>query len=180
MNAASSFRQRMLASDKLVGTFLKTPTSHATEILGEVGYDFVVIDQEHAPFDRTASDIVLMAARAQGTPALVRVPGPDAILSVLDRRDLRCETERRFVQHQQFRPRHQRASDGKHLLLTGILDTLGDLNRNGLGILLVEQKAPLALKLARRVYVLSSGRLRAELPAHEIKSYHDLTRFYFH
>jgi staphyloferrin B biosynthesis citrate synthase len=50
-------------------------TSHATEILGEVGYDFVVIDQEHAPFDRTASDIVLMAAR---------VPGPDAILSVLD------------------------------------------------------------------------------------------------
>jgi branched-chain amino acid transport system ATP-binding protein len=65
-------------------------------------------------------------------------------------------------------------------IAAGILDTLGDLNRNGLGILLVEQKAPLALKLARRVYVLSSGRLRAELPAHEIKSYHDLTRFYFH
>jgi branched-chain amino acid transport system ATP-binding protein len=62
----------------------------------------------------------------------------------------------------------------------GILDTLGELNRNGLGILLVEQKAPLALKLARRVYVLSSGRVRAELPAHEIKSHHDLERFYFH
>jgi branched-chain amino acid transport system ATP-binding protein len=61
----------------------------------------------------------------------------------------------------------------------GILDTLGELNRNGLGILLVEQKAPLALKLARRVYVLSSGSVRAELPAHEIKSHHDLARFYF-
>jgi 2-keto-3-deoxy-L-rhamnonate aldolase RhmA len=84
MNAASSFRQRMLAGDKLVGTFLKTPTSHATEILGDLGYDFVVIDQEHAPFDRTTTDIALMAARAQGTPALVRVPGPDAVLSVLD------------------------------------------------------------------------------------------------
>jgi staphyloferrin B biosynthesis citrate synthase len=84
MNAASSFRQRMLAGDKLVGTFLKTPTSHATEILGDVGYDFVVIDQEHAPFDRTTIDIALMAARAQDTPALVRVAGPDAILSVLD------------------------------------------------------------------------------------------------
>lgn len=84
MNAASSFRQRMLAGDKLVGTFLKTPTSHATEIVGAVGYDFVVIDQEHAPFDRTTTDIALMAARGQGTPALVRVPGPDAILSVLD------------------------------------------------------------------------------------------------
>ena len=62
----------------------------------------------------------------------------------------------------------------------GILDTLGELNRNGLGILLVEQKAPLALKLARRVYILASGSVRAELPAHEIKSHHDLARFYFH
>ena len=74
----------MLAGDKLVGTFLKTPTGHATEILGDLGYDFVVIDQEHAPFDRTTSDIALMAARVTNTPALVRVPGPEAILSVLD------------------------------------------------------------------------------------------------
>jgi branched-chain amino acid transport system ATP-binding protein len=61
-----------------------------------------------------------------------------------------------------------------------ILSTLGNLNRKGLGILLVEQKAPLALKLARRVYVLSSGYVRAELPANEIKSHHDLARYYFH
>ena len=61
-----------------------------------------------------------------------------------------------------------------------ILDTLGELNSKGLGILLVEQKAPLALKLARRVYVLASGSVRAELPAHEIKSHHDLARYYFH
>jgi 2-keto-3-deoxy-L-rhamnonate aldolase RhmA len=84
MNTAASFRQRMLSGDKLVGTFLKTPTSHATEILGDLGYDFVVIDQEHAPFDRTTSDLALLAAQAHGIPALVRVPGPDAILSVLD------------------------------------------------------------------------------------------------
>lgn len=84
MNTASPFRQRMLSGEKLVGSFLKTPTSHATEILGDLGYDFVVIDQEHAPFDRTTTDIALMAARGQGIPALVRVPGPDAILSVLD------------------------------------------------------------------------------------------------
>ncbi len=74
----------MLSGEKLVGSFLKTPTSHATEILGDLGFDFVVIDQEHAPFDRTTTDIALMAARGQGIPALVRVPGPDAILSVLD------------------------------------------------------------------------------------------------
>ena len=77
-------RQRMLAGDKLVGTFLKTPTSHGTEIVAGLGFDFVVIDQEHAPFDRTTTDIALMAAHGRNIPALVRVPGPDAILSVLD------------------------------------------------------------------------------------------------
>lgn len=61
-----------------------------------------------------------------------------------------------------------------------ILSTLGELNKAGLGILLVEQKAPLALKLAQRVYVLSSGYVRAELPTNEIKSHHDLARYYFH
>lgn len=60
-----------------------------------------------------------------------------------------------------------------------ILETLGGLNRNGLGILLVEQKAPLALRLARRVYILSQGLVRAELPANEIKSHHELARYYF-
>ena len=74
----------MASREPLIGTFLKTPTSHATEIIGEVGFDFVVIDQEHSPFDRMATDIALLAARALGIPALVRVPEPDAILSVLD------------------------------------------------------------------------------------------------
>ena len=61
-----------------------------------------------------------------------------------------------------------------------IIETLGELNRRGLGILLVEQKAPLALKLAKRVYVISLGEIVAELPAHEIKSHHDLARYYLH
>jgi branched-chain amino acid transport system ATP-binding protein len=61
-----------------------------------------------------------------------------------------------------------------------ILETLGELNRRGLGILLVEQKAPLAIRLAKRVYVISLGEIVAEIPAHEIKSHHDLARYYLH
>ncbi|MDX3807947.1 ABC transporter ATP-binding protein [Bosea thiooxidans] len=61
-----------------------------------------------------------------------------------------------------------------------ILETLGRLNGEGLGILLVEQKAPQALKLAKRVYVLSLGAVVAELPAAEIKSHHELSRYYLH
>jgi len=60
-----------------------------------------------------------------------------------------------------------------------IIETLGELNRGGLGILLIEQKAPLALKLARRVYIMSSGNVRAELAAEEIGSHRDLARYYF-
>jgi 2-keto-3-deoxy-L-rhamnonate aldolase RhmA len=78
------FRQRLLDRERLIGTFLKTPTGHATEMFGALGFDFVVIDQEHAPFDRTSTDAALMAARGADIAALVRVPGPDAILSVLD------------------------------------------------------------------------------------------------
>jgi 2-keto-3-deoxy-L-rhamnonate aldolase RhmA len=82
----SSFRHRLAAGEHLVGTFLKTPTLHATEILGALGYDFVVIDEEHAPFDRGAIDVALFAAKASGTAGLVRVASaaPAHLLSVLD------------------------------------------------------------------------------------------------
>src|SRR5215475_6975511 len=82
----SAFRQRFASGEPLVGTFIKTPTSHATEILGDLGFDFVVIDEEHAPFDRASIDVCLLAAKAAGAAGIVRVAAPTAanILSVLD------------------------------------------------------------------------------------------------
>lgn len=78
------FRTRLQRGDKLVGSFVKTPTIHGTEILAQVGYDFVVIDAEHAPLDRAQIDVMLFAARAGGIAGLVRVPAIADILSVLD------------------------------------------------------------------------------------------------
>lgn len=82
----SAFRQRFAAAERLVGTFIKTPTPHAIEILGDLGFDFVVLDEEHAPFDRESIDIALLAARASGTAGIVRVAEASAarILSALD------------------------------------------------------------------------------------------------
>lgn len=81
-----SFRRRLAAGEPLLGTFIKTPTVHTTEIIGSLGFDFVVIDQEHAPFNRVATDLILLAARAAGTAALVRVPShaPELLLAALD------------------------------------------------------------------------------------------------
>jgi 2-keto-3-deoxy-L-rhamnonate aldolase RhmA len=84
--AATEFRSRIASRQHVLGTFIKTPTSHATEILGRVGFDFVIIDQEHAPFDRGSIDMACLGARASNIAAIVRVaePTPAAILSVLD------------------------------------------------------------------------------------------------
>lgn len=81
-----AFRERMLAREPLIGTFMKTPSAHNTEIIGGLGYDFVMLDEEHAPWDRGTLDMGLLAAKAFGTAGIVRIARPDAtsILSVLD------------------------------------------------------------------------------------------------
>lgn len=60
-----------------------------------------------------------------------------------------------------------------------ILETLGALNRQGLPVVLVEQKAPLALKLAHRAYLFAVGRVVAEIDPRQIKSHDDLAQYYF-
>jgi branched-chain amino acid transport system ATP-binding protein len=59
-----------------------------------------------------------------------------------------------------------------------ILEKLGELNRNGLPIVLVEQKAPLALRLARRAYLMSVGSIAAEIDPRTVKSHDELAHFY--
>jgi len=82
----TSFRTRVRQRERLVGTFVKTAAYQVVEVLGTSGLDFVVVDAEHAPFDRSAIDVCMLAARAADLPALVRVPNPAAetMLSVLD------------------------------------------------------------------------------------------------
>jgi branched-chain amino acid transport system ATP-binding protein len=59
-----------------------------------------------------------------------------------------------------------------------ILGALGTLNKQGLPILLVEQKAPLALDLAHRAYVLSVGRVVAEIDPRQVTSHDEIAQYY--
>ncbi|WP_235962619.1 HpcH/HpaI aldolase family protein [Jannaschia marina] len=79
-------RKRMLDGERLVGTFMKTPSHVALEILILSGLDFVCLDAEHAPFDRAALDACLAVARARDFPVLVRIGdgAPARILDVMD------------------------------------------------------------------------------------------------
>lgn len=82
----NGFRDRVRRGERLLGTFIKTPSVHATEILAGIGFDFLVIDQEHGPFDATALDVLALAARAGGAACLVRVADatPSRLAGVLD------------------------------------------------------------------------------------------------
>lgn len=86
MTPNAGFRARLTAKAPLLGTFVKTPHPVMIEILGAVGLDFLVLDGEHAPFDRASVDACLLAARAAGVAVLVRVPDdrPSTILAALD------------------------------------------------------------------------------------------------
>jgi 2-keto-3-deoxy-L-rhamnonate aldolase RhmA len=81
---STRFRERLSAREPMLGTFVKFPSSQAIEILGAEGFDFVVIDAEHAPLDRTQIDLMILAARAIGVAPIVRVGHPEQILGVLD------------------------------------------------------------------------------------------------
>lgn len=84
--AIAELKARLVGGDRLVATFLKTPSVDLIEILSGSGLDFVILDAEHAPFDRMRLDACLAMGRALDFPLLVRVPAgnPDEILKAMD------------------------------------------------------------------------------------------------
>ncbi len=81
-----NLKRRIAAGGALLGTFLKTPSPILVEVLAGAGLDLLCLDAEHAPFDRAAIDLCIMAARAVAFPVIVRVAtaAPEQILNALD------------------------------------------------------------------------------------------------
>ncbi len=88
------FHQNFIARKSLFGAFVKTPAYQGMELLAQQGFDFAVIDEEHAPFNRESVDALILAARATKIAPLVRVPGIEGILQALD-----CGAEGVMVPH---------------------------------------------------------------------------------
>lgn len=81
-----TFRDRLRAGEVLSGTWVKTPNPIVVEVLALTPLDCLVLDAEHAPFDRGSLDACIMAARSRGKTVLVRPPtaAPEHILNALD------------------------------------------------------------------------------------------------
>ena len=58
----------------LIGTWVKIPALATVELLGHAGFDFVVIDMEHAPHALDRAYELIFAAQGVGMAALVRLP----------------------------------------------------------------------------------------------------------
>jgi 2-dehydro-3-deoxyglucarate aldolase/4-hydroxy-2-oxoheptanedioate aldolase len=77
----------MFASDTTpVGTWLKIASAEPVEIMAYAGFDFVVVDLEHAPLDLQTAYRLVNSAAALGMTPLVRVPDktPSTIQKILD------------------------------------------------------------------------------------------------
>lgn len=81
-----SFKARLAIKERLIGTWIKTPSSIVVEVLADTPLDLLVLDAEHAPFGRMELDACVFACRALAKPCLIRVPTsqPHDLLQVLD------------------------------------------------------------------------------------------------
>lgn len=81
-----SFKELKSSGKRLLGMFVQSRSEEMVEIIGYAGFDFVIIDMEHGPFDVEGALRLLRAADAAGITPIVRVPENSnvAILKALD------------------------------------------------------------------------------------------------
>ena len=86
MNKASNIRARIKRGETVVGTFFKINSTDMAEIIGNAGFDFIVIDTEHANFSPGDVANIIRAADGVGLSTVVRVGEPSEadILHALD------------------------------------------------------------------------------------------------
>lgn len=82
----SVLREKLDGDGILLGTHIFIGDPSITECMAMVGYDVMWIDTEHTAIEKERLINTLIAARAGGTPSMVRIPWNDKVLAkpVLD------------------------------------------------------------------------------------------------
>jgi len=73
----NSLRRKFSTGKRLLGTHVNLSDSRVCEMLGAIGFDYLWIDMEHVSTDFRTMESHLIAAKAAGTPSLVRVTWND-------------------------------------------------------------------------------------------------------
>jgi len=74
----NKLREIIKSGRTALGSHISLNDSVITELIGRIGYDYLWIDTEHTALGLDALEKHLIAARAAGTSAIVRVPVNDA------------------------------------------------------------------------------------------------------
>lgn len=74
-----SFKEILRRTDPLIGLWSGLASALGAELLAEGGFDWIVLDAEHAPIDVPSMLTLLQAMKATDTAPLVRVPWNDAV-----------------------------------------------------------------------------------------------------
>lgn len=79
-------KEKMRACELVKGTYIQMSDSCITEMVATMGFDFIWIDTEHSPTDHQVLMNHLIAAKAGGADALVRIPwnNPIMVKRILD------------------------------------------------------------------------------------------------
>lgn len=85
----NALKEKISSGDVAVGSFLFAPSPTVMEIFGYAGFDFVIIDAEHAPtgaLDTVNLENIVRAGEVSGTTPLVRIPERSRVMTqkVLD------------------------------------------------------------------------------------------------
>ena len=74
------FRQDLVARKRLIGCWCSLANPVTTEVLGLAGFDWLLIDAEHAPNDVTTLIPQLLALKDSPSAPVVRPPWNDAVI----------------------------------------------------------------------------------------------------
>lgn len=79
--APNAFKRALAARERQLGFWLSLNSLAATEIAAGMGFDWVLLDMEHSPYDLESVEQHLLAARHGGTAEfVVRLPTNDPVL----------------------------------------------------------------------------------------------------
>lgn len=79
-NFPNDLRRRLLAHERLIGCWCSLGSPITTEVLGVAGFDWLLLDAEHAPNDVLSLIPQAMALKDSASAPVVRPPVNDAVL----------------------------------------------------------------------------------------------------
>jgi 4-hydroxy-2-oxoheptanedioate aldolase len=69
----NTVKQKLAQGKDTFGPFVNSPSPSMTELMGWLGYDFVIIDCEHGVIDYESAENMIRAAEVSGATAFVRI-----------------------------------------------------------------------------------------------------------